>query len=172
LSARDTLPPHRARILPEWIDYNGHLRDAYYAVILSDAVDGVMDHLGLDAAYRARTHCTLYTLELHMHYLHEDKEHDSLSVETLVLDADSKRIHAGCRIVRGAATPEGADARAGEIVATGDMMLLHVRHGETPASAPFPSAIAATLSDLKLGAEAVAQWGPRSRPIEIKRRPG
>ena len=64
--------------MPEWIDYNGHLRDAYYVLVLSYAVDDVMDHLGLDAAYRERTHCTLYTLELHMHYLHEVKSTDEL----------------------------------------------------------------------------------------------
>ncbi len=90
------LPAYRARILPEWIDYNGHLRDAYYTVVLSHAIDEVMDHLGLDAAYRARTSCTLYTLELHMHFLHEVKESDELSVATSVLDFDRKRIHAGC----------------------------------------------------------------------------
>ena len=54
-------------IEPDWIDYNGHLRDAYYVVVLSDATDALMDHLGLDAAYRARTRCTLYTLEMHLH---------------------------------------------------------------------------------------------------------
>ena len=41
-----------------------------------------MDQLGLDAAYRERTHCTLYTLELHMHYLHEVKATDELRVAT------------------------------------------------------------------------------------------
>ncbi len=81
---------------PDWIDYNGHLRDAYYVVALSVAVDEVMDHLGLDAAYRERTRCTLYTLELHIHYLHEIKATDELSVVTSVLDYDAKRIHAAC----------------------------------------------------------------------------
>ena len=33
-------------ILPEWIDYNGHLRDAYYGLVLSHAIDELMDHLG------------------------------------------------------------------------------------------------------------------------------
>ena len=58
------LPPYRAQLQREWIDYNGHVRDAYYGLVLSYAIDDVMDHLGLDAAYRERTRCTLYTLEL------------------------------------------------------------------------------------------------------------
>ncbi len=65
------LPLYRAKIEPDWIDYNGHLRDAYYGLVASLAIDDVMDHLGLDAAYRERTHCTLYTVEVHLHYLQE-----------------------------------------------------------------------------------------------------
>ena len=64
------LPVYRATLEADWIDYNGHLRDAYYGLVASYAVDAVMDALGLDAAYRADTNCTLYTLEMHIHYLH------------------------------------------------------------------------------------------------------
>jgi acyl-CoA thioester hydrolase len=46
---------YRTAVLPEWIDYNGHLRDAYYALALSLATDALMDRIGLDAGYRART---------------------------------------------------------------------------------------------------------------------
>ena len=77
-SAPPSLPAYRATLEPAWIDYNGHLRDAYYGLIVSYAIDDVMDHLGLDAAYRAGTQCTLYTLEMHIHYLHEVKESDAL----------------------------------------------------------------------------------------------
>ena len=63
LTPLNTLPLYRAKIQPEWSDYNGHLRDAYYGLVLSYAIDDVMDHVGLDAAYRERTRCTLYTLE-------------------------------------------------------------------------------------------------------------
>ena len=155
------LPAYRARILPEWIDYNGHLRDAYYTVVLSHAIDEVMDHLGLDAAYRARTSCTLYTLELHMHFLHEVKESDELSVATSVLDFDRKRIHAGCEF-----SCPGITAA----VATADVMLLHVHQGVKPASAAFPPEVERRLTGLKLTPAALAAWGPGSRKIELKHR--
>src|SRR5450755_2951783 len=93
------LPVYRATIEPAWIDFNGHLRDAYYGLVASYAVDDVMDYLGLDAAYRARTHCTLYTLEEHIHFLHEVKSTDDLQVVSSVFDFDGKRIHLGCRFV-------------------------------------------------------------------------
>jgi uncharacterized protein (DUF849 family) len=77
-AAMTELPIYRAKIEPQWIDFNGHLRDAYYGLVASYAIDDLMDFLGLDAAYRARTHCTLYTLELHLHFLHEVKSTDDL----------------------------------------------------------------------------------------------
>ena len=44
---------HRTPVAPEWVDYNGHLRDAYYLLIFSHASDALMDAMGLDAAGRA-----------------------------------------------------------------------------------------------------------------------
>ncbi len=155
------LHPYRVEILPDWIDYNGHLRDAYYVVALSSAVDEVMDQLGLDAAYRERTHCTLYTLELHMHFLHEVKESDELTVATSVLDIDRKRIHAACDFFC---------PRVGEAVATAEVMLLHVHQGEKPASASFPPEVLERLEALKLAPAALAARGLGSRKIELKRR--
>src|ERR1700691_5311761 len=59
------LPAYRATILPEWIDYNGNLRDAYYGLVLCYRFDEVRYRLALDAAYRERTRRTIYTLEQH-----------------------------------------------------------------------------------------------------------
>ena len=155
------LPIYRAKIEPEWIDYNGHLRDAYYGLVASYAVDDVMDHLGLDAGYRERTHCTLYTLEVHLHYLHEVKSSDDLGVISSILDFDRKRIQVGCRFIC---------SRVNEPVATAALMLLHVHQGDKPASAPFPHDIDAKLQTLKLSPEAGAAWGPGSRKMELQRR--
>jgi acyl-CoA thioester hydrolase len=155
------LPVYRATIEPSWIDYNGHLRDAYYALVASYAVDDVMDHLGLDAPYRERTRCTLFTLELHLHYLHEVKSSDDLHLDSWILDADRKRILLGCRFLC---------SRIGEPVATAEMMLLHVRQGEKTSVADFPAPILATLEALKVDAVKRETFGPSSRKIELKRR--
>ena len=156
-----SLPVFRAKIEAEWIDYNGHLRDAYYALVASFAIDEVMDHLGMDAAYRESTRSTLYTLEVHLHYLHEVKSTDDLSVTTLILDFDRKRIQAGC-VFR--------CPRVAEAVATAEMMLLHVNQRDKPASSPFPADVAARLGALKASPEERAAFGPGSRAIELKRR--
>ena len=155
------LPVYRAAIEPPWIDYNGHLRDAYYGLVASYAVDDVMDHLGLDAAYRARTHCTLFTLEVHLHYLHEVKSSDDLAVISSILDFDHKRLQIGCRFVC---------SRVDKPVATAEMLLLHVHQGDKPTVASFPAEVTAKLEALKVPESARETFGPRSRKIELKRR--
>jgi acyl-CoA thioester hydrolase len=156
-----SLAPYRCAIEPGWIDYNGHLRDAYYGVIFSSAVDDVMEHLGLDAAYRGRTRCTLFTLEQHFHFLHEVKASDEIAVATSVLDFDRKRMHVGCRLTC---------ARLDEPAAVSDLMLLHVHQGEKPASAPFPDEVMRKLESLKAAAASAEAFAPSSRKIELKRR--
>jgi acyl-CoA thioester hydrolase len=155
------LPAYRVTLQPDWIDFNGHVRDAYYVLALSLAVDEVMERLGLDAAYRGRTHCTLYTLELHIHYLQEIKSTDELSVVTSVLDHDAKRIHAACDFLC---------PRMGGPAASADLMLMHVHQGVKPAGAPFPPEIAARLDSLKISPDEAAARRFGSRKIEIKRR--
>jgi len=64
------LPVYRAKIEPQWIDYNGHLRDAYYGLVASFAVDDVMEGFGrsgrglVDFGFRPKTHP--YRLSIHL----------------------------------------------------------------------------------------------------------
>jgi acyl-CoA thioester hydrolase len=155
------LPVYQVKIEPEWIDFNGHMRDAYYGLAASYALDGLMDHLGLDAAYRERTHCTLYTLEMHMHFLHEVKDSDDLTIAASILDADRKRIHAAFTF---------ALSRLSGPAATAEMMLLHVHQGPKPAGAPLPDSVIETLTVVKLSPGARDALGPLSRKIELKGR--
>jgi acyl-CoA thioesterase FadM len=145
-------------MLPEWIDYNGHLRDAYYGLIASSACDALMDRLGLDAAYRTRTRCTLYTVEMHVHYLHEVKRSERVAVDVTILGADHKRVHAGFTL---------RCAPGGPVAAAVEFMLLHVRQGDTPGSAPFPPEVAAAIAELAAAAPASA-FGPGSRALTLR----
>ena len=148
-------------IAPEWIDYNGHLRDAYYGLILSYASDALMDRVGLDAEYRRATGCTLYTLEQHMHFLHEVKQSDHLDVCVRVLAADRKRIHAAFDFFC---------ARYADPVFVGEMMLLHVRQDPAPASVPFPPGISSAIDALVASTATVPSPVPPSRRIELRAR--
>ena len=152
---------YRTELAPEWIDYNGHLRDAFYGLIVSYASDALMDRLGMDAAYRERTHNTLYTLETHMHFFHEVKHSDSVFVNVRILGADQKRIHAAFDVVR------DTDA---VVAASAELMLLHVHQGPTPASAPFPPEIAGAVTKLSNATARAEEVGPGSRRMELPRR--
>ncbi|HET9331702.1 MAG TPA: thioesterase family protein [Steroidobacteraceae bacterium] len=151
---------YRTAVAPEWIDYNGHLRDAYYVLIVSQATDALMDRLGLDAAYRTRTHCTLYTLELHIHYLHEVRSSDTAVVRVRILAADHKRIHAAFELSR---------ATGGPAAAAAEVMLLHVcQQPEGVVSAPFPAAVTASLAALQVSTAATPAAVPGSRRLELR----
>jgi acyl-CoA thioester hydrolase len=146
-------------VAPEWIDYNGHLRDAYYGLVLSYASDALMDLVGLDAAYRRATSCTLFTLEQHMHFMHEVKQSDQLDILVRVLAADRKRIHAAFDFYC---------ARYPDPVALGEMMMLHVRQDPEPVSVPFPPKIQAAVEALVASTSTVQAPGPASRRIELR----
>ncbi|MBC3373548.1 thioesterase family protein [Pseudomonas sp. SWRI92] len=87
------LTTYQTRILPEWVDYNGHLRDAFYLLIFSYATDALMDRLGLDSQSREASGHSLFTLELHLNYLHEVKLGADVEVHTQIIGHDAKRLH-------------------------------------------------------------------------------
>ena len=75
-------------VASEWVDYNGHMNDAAFAVVFSRSVDALMDRIGLHAAQRKRTGQTLYTLQMMLHYFKEAKEGDLLTVACHLLEHD------------------------------------------------------------------------------------
>ena len=87
------LSTYRSAVISEWVDYNGHLRDAYYLLLFSLATDALMDQLGLDEAGRAATGHSLYTLECHLNFVQEVKLGQQVEVRTQILGHDTKRLH-------------------------------------------------------------------------------
>ena len=76
----------------EWIDYNGHLNDAYYLVIFTQATDKLQEHLGMTmTSIRERGH-TLFTVESHLMYKQEVGLGEAVYINTQVLEHDSKRL--------------------------------------------------------------------------------
>jgi acyl-CoA thioester hydrolase len=152
---------YRTQVLPDWVDFNGHLRDAYYVLVVSYAADALMDHLGMDAPYRQRTHCTLYTLEMHVHYFHEVKQSDMLEVCVRIIAADTKRIHAAFEL---------NCPRHDEPAASVELMLLHVEQGASVASHNFPEEIANAIDTLKAETAAATPAKRGSRKMELRGR--
>lgn len=107
---------YRGPVRAEWIDYNGHLNDAGYAVVLSEANEVLLAELGLSADYRAATGRAMYTAECHIRYLAEVTLGDVLSAASILVSADEKRLRVHTVLSRADGTP----------AATGEHLYLHV----------------------------------------------
>jgi len=121
------LTTYSTQVQPEWVDYNGHLRDAFYLLIFSYATDMLMDTLGLDSVNRETSGHSLFTLELHLNYLHEVKLGAEVEVRTQLIGHDAKRLHLYHSLHL---------AGDGKEVAGNEQMLLHVDLAG-PHPAPF-----------------------------------
>ena len=81
------------RVLPEWIDYNGHMNVGYYVLAFDMALDAPLSALGLGAEDIAKSGGSCFTLESHVRYLQELREGAPLRVAFQLLDSDTKRLH-------------------------------------------------------------------------------
>lgn len=131
----------RGQVQADWVDYNGHLRDAFYLLIFSYAVDGLMDEIGLDAQSRARTGLTLFTLEAHINYLHEVKLGAAVQARIRIMAMDHKRLQLYLTL-----HPEGQE----QVMAASEQLLLQVNL-EGPRSAPFEPGTTAALESIIAG---------------------
>jgi acyl-CoA thioester hydrolase len=108
----------------EWIDYNGHLSEAYYVLVLGHATDEVMAAVGLGPAYRSRTGASLFTVEAHIRYLDQVGGGEQLEVRSWVIGATAKLAWIWHELWV-----------AGTLRATEEVLGVHVAAGS---SAPFP----------------------------------
>jgi acyl-CoA thioester hydrolase len=107
-----------SRVVPqEWIDYNGHMMDAYYSVAFTEATEAFLDHVGLGATYREQTGCGIYTVESHLCFAKSVRAGATLRYQSQLLGCDDKRLHLFHQM---------AESGSGEQVATNELMLLHV----------------------------------------------
>ena len=83
----------REPVLPEWIDYNGHLNEGYYVLVFGHATDAVMERIGLGADARARTSSSLFTVEAHVRYLDQVLEGEHLEVRSALIGFGPKKLH-------------------------------------------------------------------------------
>lgn len=119
------------------IDYNGHLNDAAYAQVLTDANEMFLDALGLSATYRENTGGAMYTVEITLKFLHAVNAGDVVRAESWVASADSKRLRVATTLLVGE-TP----------VASGDSLYLHVDTATGKVS-PFPDDRAELLARMQ-----------------------
>jgi len=124
---------HGVTVSPEWTDYNHHLTESAYLLIMGESSDAFFRFLGVDDAYREEGH-SLYTVETHLRNLREAHEGEHLGLTIQVLDTDAKRLHILHEMY----------SDTGGLVATAEQMLLHVdtRAGK---AIPFPEYVGRSI---------------------------
>ncbi|HYM31480.1 MAG TPA: thioesterase family protein [Candidatus Cybelea sp.] len=128
-----------ANVLPEWIDFNGHMNVAYYVLAFDKALDKFCERYDLSLDYMKRSNCSTFVLETHVTYLREVLQGDPLLFTFQLLDADPKRLHYFMRMYH---------AEEGFLSATSEQLLVHVDMAERRV-VPMPLATQARLDALK-----------------------
>ena len=150
-----------------WTDYNHHLTESAYLLIMGESSDAFFRFFGVDDAYRAGGH-SLYTVETHLRNLREAREGERLNLTIQVLGTDAKRLHILHEMHRSAGNVHAEDGvrAAGGLIATAEQMLLHVdtRAGR---AVPFPEPVASLLREIRAAHAALPVPSYVGRSIRI-----
>jgi acyl-CoA thioester hydrolase len=84
---------YEGEVLPEWIDFNGHMNLAYYVVLFDYATDALFDVLGIGRGYKNATGHGTFAVEMHTLYESELLAGERVGVRTQILGCDGKRLH-------------------------------------------------------------------------------
>jgi acyl-CoA thioester hydrolase len=155
----EPMPLTETTILEDWIDYNGHLYDGYYAVLFARAVDEFLIKVGLDGAVREASRRTIYTMETHVRFLREVKLGERVAIAALVLETDEKRARIFLEM-----------HRDGILSATSEQLLMSIdQSGEVPRAAPWLASTAVVLAQLQRQHAAIPVPDAAGRGIAIRR---
>lgn len=81
------------RVLPEWLDYNGHMNVAYFVMIFDHGTDAFYPLIGLGKPYRQRTGKSTFAVDTYITYQKELSVNEEVKVTTQLLGFDEKRVH-------------------------------------------------------------------------------
>jgi acyl-CoA thioester hydrolase len=127
------------RVEPQWIDFNGHLNMAYYNVLFDRAVDEVYELIGLGPAYLKQHGHSTMVAEMHVRYLRELHDGDSVRVSVQLLACDAKRVQLFEQLLH---------ATENWVSATCETMTLHVDMAAKKV-APFPDSVMRLIERMK-----------------------
>ena len=150
---------YETTVIPEWIDYNGHMQDCYYGLVFSLAVDATQEAVAFDQAYRESTGCTIYLLEDHKYFLKEVKVGALVQVQTRVLDVDAKKFQLHLEMSSGS-----------NLVAACEFIELHVQQNPKPHAVEIPGQILEKLKSAKISQSEIVSLRHRSRELSIRTR--
>ena len=150
----------RIRILPEWIDANGHMNVAYYVLAFDRATDMLYNALGIGVDYLERERGSVFTLGVNVDYVREVFAGDEVRIASRMLDYDHKRVHYFHQMYH---------AGDGWLAATNECLAIHVDMA-TRRSAPFPEPVLERLAAMTAAHRALGRPDRAGRSLEIQRK--
>jgi acyl-CoA thioester hydrolase len=120
---------YQTDIKPEWIDFNAHLNDAAYALVLSQANELFFASIDLSESYRRTTGASPYTVDLHIAYRSEVKSDELLRAHSRIIELSPKKIRVHTELIK----------RDGTVAAVGTVLYLHY-DSKVGAVTPMPDA--------------------------------
>jgi len=143
-----------------WVDYNGHMSESCYLLAFGDQSDAFFRFIGIDEAYRASGY-SLFTVQTMIFNLAEAHLGDRLNLSLHLLDADDKRLHIFHAM---------HNAETGELLATGEQMLVHVNLN-AGRSIPMPADLHGRVMAVLHAHAALPRPPQAGRAIAIRRDP-
>lgn len=151
---------YRPTVLPAWVDYNGHMSESCYLLVFGDNSDAFFRLVGIDEAYRDQGGHSLYTVQTHIHNIREVAEGEPLRLSLQLLDFDDKRVHIFHAMHHGA---------SGDLLATGEQMLVHVDMAQGRAT-PMPADLQARLHAIAQAHASLPTPPQVGKPMGIRRK--
>jgi carnitine 3-dehydrogenase len=125
LNLDQPLETYTTTVPQKWADYNGHMNETHYLECFSNASDKIMAIVGVDRAYIAQGN-SFFTVETHIRHLDEVLVGEGVSVSTQIISGGGKKLHVFHFLHH----------QDGRLLATGEMMLIHVNLTSRAASNP------------------------------------
>ena len=150
---------YEARVIPDWVDGNGHMNMAYYMVAFDKASDVMLEQLGLSWPYTEHKLGMLFVLEAHIHYEQELREGEPIRVASQIVDWNRKLMHLFHTMLHG---------ERRYTVATCEVMMLHVDY-QSRKSVPWPEACIERLTAMADAHRSLARPGGERKPMGIRK---
>ncbi len=128
---------YSCRVLPDWIDANGHMNIALYGVVFDRGNYAACDALDLGEDYVERAQHGVFAAETHILYFRELHLDDLIRVRTQIVSVDDKRLHFAHEIHH---------CKTSERAAAQEIMYLHVNL-KTRRVAPFLDDVRAGIAE-------------------------
>ncbi len=150
---------HSDRVVPAWIDYNGHMNVTYYVVLMDRAMDGFLAHVGIGEAYLKQQNKSTFALDVRICYRRELRVDMPVRCLSQLFDFDAKRFHVGHYVTH---------AEEGWTAAYSEWVGVHIDMA-TRKSAPMPPEATERLTALHAIHRAIPRPAELDRPFGLGR---